>query len=410
MIDKMKMAQWFKKIRLLIFILVFADFAYSQGWTQLADLPGLERDDGVARAIGNKAYFGTGLRSGFTLGNDFYVLDLSTNTWSSIASMPSGSERQYAVAFTYSNFLFVHGGSGYAGAMFSNTFRYDVATNTWTTVSEKPGMPVMAAGAFAINNKAYVFSGRFPNDKVSDEVWEYDMLNDTWTQKNNFPFGGRWRASAASLNNYGYVCFGKDSSGSYRKEMYRYNPSSDTWAKVGNFPLMKGRYYVGMQPVNDKLVMFGGVDSTEVFYKDCWYFDESNGFLPGPDLPSFGRRGGLSCSSGDKFYYSCGATLSLRLKETWMLDLPVGLNEIESVNRFVLYPNPAQGKLLCKAQSGVAEPYILEFADLSGRVVKMSYINRMQELVDIQDLEAGIYFVKIQAATGAAETKKLIVR
>ncbi len=390
-------------------LLILSNFTFAQTWSQLSDLPALERDDGVAKVINNKAYFGTGLRVGFSLGNDFYSLDLTTNTWTTIASMPNGAERQYAVAFTYSNYFFVQGGSGAGGALFSDTYRYDVVNNIWTTVAPKPGTAVMASSSFTLNNKAYVFSGKDLNNTVSNEVWEYDMMSNVWTQKNNFPFGGRWRASAATLNNNGYVMFGRDNNNSIRKEIYKYNQSADSWTKITDFPQAKGRYYVGMQNAANKLVLFGGIDTLDNYFNDCWFFDDiTNSFSQGPNLPSFGRKGGMCCSSGNKFYYSCGVTATARVKETWMIDVPVGIKEYLTENNFIVGPNPCSGVLYIKSLNKTKCK--IEFGNLIGETLFEKYFNsNVDENINLAGLAKGVYILKFIIENKASETRKIIV-
>jgi N-acetylneuraminic acid mutarotase len=396
--------------RYLVLVLFFSRCLSAQTWSQLADLPGTERDDGVSKTINNKAYFGTGLRNGFTLGNDFYCLDLSTNTWTTIAAMPNGAERQYAAAFTYSNYLFVHGGSG-TGSLLSDTYRYDVTSNTWTTVASRPGTAVMGAGSFTINNKAYLFSGKFSNNVVSDEVWEYDMTSDTWTQKNNFPFGGRWRSSAAALNNNGYVLFGRDNNGSIRKEIYKYTPDTDTWIKITDFPQPKGRYYAGMQDAGNKLVVFGGIDTLDNYYNDCWYFvDISNTFSAGPSLPALGRKGGMCCSSGNKFYYGCGITsTNTRLKETWVLDVPVGIKEYSRKFDFSVYPDPSNGLVyVCSSNKNIK--YHIQICDFTGKMLLEKFADQpLNENIDLSVFSKGIYLIKFVSDNNAIETRKIIL-
>ncbi len=399
----------FDKIKLFCFFASFANFAFAQVWSQLPDLPALERDDGVAKTINNKAYFGSGLRTGFTLGGDFYALDLVTNTWTAVASMPAGAERQYAVAFTYSNCLFVHGGSGSGALLFSDTYRYDVTTNTWTTVAPKPGSAVMAASSFTLNTKAYVFSGRFASGTVSDEVWEYDMITNVWTQKNNFPFGGRWRASAATLNGVGYVMFGKDNAGSIRKEIYKYSQSTDNWTKVTDFPQPKGRYYVGMQNAGNKLVLLGGIDTLDNYHNDCWFFDDAtNTFSAGPVLPSFGRKGGMCCSNGNNFYYSCGVTAVTRVKETWVLDILAGFRENENKATFSIFPNPCADVLIVNYSYNNTNCKV-ELVDLLGQIVfETNFDSFIDKKINISHLEKGIYFLRFFSEEKLIETKKIL--
>lgn len=396
-------------MKAFIYLFLLTCTLQAQTWTQLSDLPGLERDDGTAQVINNYCYVGGGLRSGFTIGNDYYRLDLTTNTWTTIAPMPSGSERQYASAFSYSNNMFVYGGIGYSNAQFNDTYKYDVSSNTWTTVASKPGNGVWGAASFTLGSKAYVFCGKFSGGTISDEVWEYDMVANTWTQKNNFPFGGRWRASAAVLSNTAYVVFGLDNNGtgSYRKEIYKYNQAGDSWTYLASFPQAKGRVYSSMQPVNGKLVIFGGLDTLGNVFNDTWYYDETNGFVSGPTLPSGGRKGGMSFSSGTKFYYTCGVNTTVRLKETWILETFVGIKENIALKGLSFYPNPCGNNVFIKNDTPL-DFLTLTLSDITGRVLFSQEISSATEVIDLSGISSGIYFANMSSNGVVLGTQKLI--
>ncbi|MDP3567349.1 kelch repeat-containing protein [Sediminibacterium sp.] len=386
-------------MKLFFTFFLFTNILFGQTWVQLAGFPGTERDDGVAVRINNKAYFGTGLLAGFTLGNDFYAYDLATNTWSAIASMPTGSERQYACAFTSSNSFYILSGSGYSNAVFTDLQRYDVATNTWTVLTGKPGNGLIGASCLEYGDKIIIVGGKLQSGVVSDEVWEYTISTDTWLQKNNFPFGGRWRASTTVLNNIGYLLFGKDNNQSVRKEMYTYNNLTDTWVKLMDFPLPKGRSYAALNTANSRLVLFGGYDTLNYYYNDVWYYNDLSGLWQlGPNLPSFGRKGGMSFTNTDKFYYSCGINVSnTRLNETWVIDIPVGIKENSLGNNFLIYPNPAKDILNLKSEIEDVAAVMVQVYNTIGQLIKQEEIIFKDKTSSIktEGLPNGVYLLKV---------------
>ncbi|MBA3681839.1 MAG: T9SS type A sorting domain-containing protein [Bacteroidetes bacterium] len=395
-------------MKLFYTFILLSNFLVAQTWVQLTDFPATERDDGVAVSLNGKAYFGTGLLAGFTLGKDFYALDLATNTWSAIASMPVNSDRQYACAFSYLNSFYVFSGAGYSNAVFTDLQRYDVATNTWTVLTGKPGNGLIGASCLEYGDKIIIVSGKFQSGTVSDEVWEYTISTNTWLQKNNFPFGGRWRAGASVLNGVGYLLFGLDNNQSFRKEMYSYNNVTDVWTKVMDFPQPKGRAYAALKTTTGKLVMFGGRDTLNTYYNDMWFYNDITGsWNPGPVMPSAGRKGGMSCASGDKFYYSCGINVSdTRLKETWMIDVPVGVKENNNAIAVSFYPNPCSTILNFEfAETNLN--YEVELFDVNAKKILSQTLNGSQSII-ISQLESGIYFLKIKDEKNNFTTKKII--
>src|SRR5687768_15980369 len=144
--------------KVLLFIL-FTQLARGQTWQQTSDFPGVERDDAVSFVIGEKAFCGTGLKTGWVACNDFYVLDMINNSWDTIASMPLGTERQYACSFSSNNRGFVFGGINGA-TYYNDLWMYDPAMNNWQSKTALPASGRAGAGCFVINDTCYVAGGR----------------------------------------------------------------------------------------------------------------------------------------------------------------------------------------------------------------------------------------------------------
>jgi N-acetylneuraminic acid mutarotase len=280
-----------------------------------------------------------------------------------------------------------------------------VVTNTWINLAGKPGNGLIGASCLEFGDKIIIVGGKFQSGVVSDEVWEYNIITNTWSQKTNFSFGGRWRASAAVLNNIGYLIFGKDNNQSFRKEMYSYNHTTDTWIKLMDFPQANGRAYTALKNSSTQLVLFGGYDTLNTYYNDVWFYNPFlNTWSQGPTLSSFGRKGGMSCVAGDKFYYSCGINVSdTRIKETWMIDVPVGIKENNINNAFSVYPNPANDKIFIKPS---AENYTFEITDVTSKLI-LSQQSKNSNSIDISNFEKGIYFLRILEGAKQVGVKKI---
>lgn len=184
-------------IRFVLQTLPFGCLA--QGWTQLPDLPAQKRDDGVAIAAGTTLYFGTGLREGAGLGEDFYALDISSNSWRKTTALPSGAQRQYAGAFKTPNGFCVIGGEGINGPL-NNVYCYDAVADSWQEKAPRPGAGILGMCCLEFEDRMILVGERFPDGSLSREVWEYRTATDHWSRKRDVPFGGRWRASATVYN------------------------------------------------------------------------------------------------------------------------------------------------------------------------------------------------------------------
>jgi len=394
-------------MRFLVIFLFSVQLLSAQVWVKLADFPAQKRDDGVAVVVNNKAYFGTGLIE-WANTSDFYVLDLTNYSWNTMAAMPNGAERQYACAFAGQNCFYVFGGAG-TGGVLNTLYKYNVGTNTWIQVSSKPGNGLSGAACMNFGDKILISGGRFPSGKVSPEVWEYTISTDSWMQKNDYPFVARWRSSATVHNNAGYLIFGRDSGGAYCKEFYKYTPATDNWTKIMDFPGIKGRSYASLNVANNQLFVFGGTDTLDFLYKDLWYFKETTTtWVQGPDIPASGRKGGMSCSYDDKFFYTCGIGEGpARLTETWMTDIPVGIKEHRPSGKFNVYPNPTNGPVHVRCADKNLIHVTCIYEDLSGRVLGSMDL-KAEDRINLSSLNPGIYILKLYSGKTLVEIKRIV--
>lgn len=397
-------------MRFFIALILFTGSLCGQTWLQLADLPDVGRDDGVAVMADNQLFFGTGLRADWSYGREFYSLDPVTAAWGTVAPMPAGAQRQYACAFAGPSCFFVFGGDGVGGPL-NNLYKYSLLTNSWSQMTSKPGNGLFGASCFCFGDNIIIAGGKFQGSgPASSEVWQYTISSDTWLQKNNFPYGGRFRASATVMNGTGYLMFGLDQNNLFKKTMHSYDPATDSWTPLPDFPQTYGRAYAALNFIDDRLILFGGYDSLNTYHKDVWYFKPGMGWQQGNDFPSFGRKGGMAAVAGNKFYYSCGITVSdQRQKETWVLDLPVGIEKQEHEKEVRVYPNPCSDVLLFESRRLPGSARI-EILDSSGRCVEQLTGQHVSGVfsINVAHLPPGAYFVKISAEGQQALVNKLI--
>ncbi|HBF19874.1 MAG TPA: hypothetical protein DDW81_07215, partial [Cryomorphaceae bacterium] len=313
---------------------------WAQTWQRLTDFPGFHRDDGVSFIIDNTAFCGTGLTPWFAPLADFEAFDLSTESWSSIAPIPAGNERQYASAFSLNGKGYVFGGIG--NKPFNDLWQYDPQTDIWQQMKHLPDSGRSGSTSFVLNGYAYICGGRSSSSIALAEIWVYDPLSNDWSQKTNLTFGARWRACSATINNTAYLLFGQDENHHFHNELYSYEPSSDTWSIAGYFP-GPGRTHAAMQAINGHLVVFGGRDSLNNYDDTLWSFNPTDGSWKAlNNSPFHGRKGGMTFTNGTDFYYTTGIDSSnTRLQESWKCSSPVIGIEKFTTPSFKLYSNPA---------------------------------------------------------------------
>lgn len=383
------------KMLCILFVLLCSFSGHSQSWIQVTDFPSTERDDGISFVIDNTAYCGTGYKVGWTETKDFYAFSMNTDTWSAIAALPDGNERQYASGFASATHGFVFGGVK-GGTFLNDLWQYDPETNSWLQKTSLPAIGRSGSASFVIDNVAYIIGGKSNTSDAISEVWAYDMMNDTWQQKNDFPFGSRFRASASANDDTGYLIFGKDENNLFYNNLYKYNPITDLWTAISEFP-NSGRSHSTLSSVNNNLIVIGGIDSTANYYGDMWQYNLDLGWIQLESLPSFGRKGGMCFNNGTNIYYTTGINQEdIRLKETWKSVNPTALKNVLAKNGIAIYPNPASEKLTLEIRNFVStENSIFSIFDYLGRQIRIEPISTSQTTIDISDLSKGVYIIQI---------------
>jgi len=116
--------------------------------------------------------------------SDLQRYDPVTDTWTTLASMPTA--RAGAVAAVVDNNLFVIGGRLSAagpcngGPYLATVEKYDTDTDTWSTVAPLPS-PRSDLAAVAHGGKVFVFGGCTGTASVTSEVDMYNPETNTWT-------------------------------------------------------------------------------------------------------------------------------------------------------------------------------------------------------------------------------------
>lgn len=390
-----------KKIIVIYFLLFFQKVIFCQVWVQISDFPSTERDDGTSFVIGDKAYCGTGLKPGFVASNDMYSFDMSSETWSTISSLPAGTERQYATGFSNSNFGFIFGGVG--SVYYNDLWMYDPITGNWQTKTPLPAAGRMGSSCFVINDTAYIVGGRTSVATSISDVWAYCISADTWTPKNNLPFGARWRASATTDNTKGYLIFGKDSASISRKELYEFNPATNLWTQISTFPGI-GRAYAAMKFISGDLLVLAGLDSLGKSYNDMWRINPSILVWQSLDtIPSSRRRGGMCFHNSSTLYYTAGISqANIRLKETWKVFNPTTIIENSLTSKVNIYPNPATNQIIIEYEVGDLRINTVKIKNTLGQTVKTidvkTFSNGINKIeIDLTALSTGLYFVQLQS-------------
>jgi N-acetylneuraminic acid mutarotase len=374
-----------KSILFSVFFLLFFFDISAQSWAQLQDYPGLGRDDGSTFVINNNAYCFSGVVSSGQFQRDGYVLDGNTDTWTAMASLPLGAERQYATGFSDGVNGYVLGGLDPSYNCLNDFWQYIVASDTWVQLPNFPGTGRQGMNNFVLNGKVYLIGGRLNGNITSNEVWEYDFVSATWTQKSNLPFTGIWRGAGFAIDSFGYVCYGKSDTILFNRFIYKYNAVNDSWSKISNITLSP-RNYIGAAVCNGKACLYGGQDSLIFFANDLLVFNPLDSSISNYfGIPSLPRKGGMAFSMNNTFYF--------RLKETWKNDGFVNINQVTNDHSTFIYPNPVLNSLHLKTNEKLTATANIEIYNALGTLVLKPLFSPE---IDVTVLKCGVYFLKIK--------------
>lgn len=280
---------------------------YVNRWSTAKSMPTPRTDFGSVE-ISGKIYVVGGisqLTNNGTPQGTVEVMDTSTNTWSTGASMPTP---RYGLGLTVlGGKIYAIGGEDQYGWL-NNVEIYDPVTNTWT---KKTAMPTKRSylGIEIANGKIYAIGGTNADSVYQyflNTVEEYNPVTNTWTAKASMP---SYRAyfGTSVVDNKIYAIGGIDASG-YVSSVEVYSPQNNTWTQKSL--LQTGRFTPGVEAFNGMIYVVGGSniyagglqDSTEIYdtKTDSWVYGDS--------MPT-GRAGLSVVASGNKLYAIGGYNL-----------------------------------------------------------------------------------------------------
>jgi|GEM_PF-3141879 N-acetylneuraminic acid mutarotase len=163
------------------------------------------------------------------------VYDPAANTWTEGLAHPVGGgvglHNHNACAI--GDKIYVGGGSSGA-AFYDNLTCLDVTANTWTVEAAMPTASLLYYGMAAQGGKVYVFGG-YDQTSVLSTVNEYDPGTTTWTPKAPMPATRRdpvcvaWGDTVYVIGGFAAMAYNGTTT------LYKYCPSTDIWTTGAAF-------------------------------------------------------------------------------------------------------------------------------------------------------------------------------
>jgi hypothetical protein len=412
------------------------------GWTEVAPLlatpSGKTIKDGgclAYDALTDVIYGSKGNKTG-----DFYKYTLPAGTWTNLTGIPLGPEGKQV----YKGSVVCADGNGKLYLTKGNNtvgfWEYDAALNTWTA---KANVPFGSSGKKVKQGAGLAWATRLGVGAVyllkgyRNEFHKYDPVTNTWTQLLDAPIGtashvkydaGSWLVSDPTPGAHMLYAFK-----SKYHEFYSYDTDLDVWSTAKAAMPIPGP--AGSKKAKDgacaawysgKIYAFKGAGTNE-FWRyfplgDSWHVQDQI-----PLISSTGARKKVKAGAALAGYPGTGvyAFKGNKSLEFWRYTpyevaagaepsregVMAGSTQIGSVS-FAIAPNPLSGGLATVRYSlpkaGLATLYVY---DVTGRTVltqTMAAGRTGTAGLDLRQLEAGVYLVKV-TTEGFSATQKLVV-
>lgn len=383
---------------ILISLLSFTLNCYSQTfeWEMVENHLGVSRDDGVAFAIKDNIYYGSGNHGGFLQSNIFHKYNILTATWSLSAVFP-GVRRQYARASVIAGKGYLYGGIDLNSIPLNDLWEYDPLTDSWTELAELPAAPRWQAASFVLNEELYYGTGR-DWTIIYNDFWKYNPTNDAWEQLSSLPKTPCYETVSFALYDKGYLGVGRDCTGVFLTDFWRYNPRTDEWVQTEDFPA-DARYYAKAESYGGYGIVGSGQNQFSEMLNDFYAYDPiKENWTQLPSLPISNRRGMASAAIPFKGAFFIGGLDESFNRSKGVFRLSIK-NEIEA--SFKLVYNGTQKIIYISEIDSVGQ---INIFSTDGRAVYETELSDTQHFINTSDWTPGTYLVRING-----KVKKIIV-
>lgn len=398
------------------------DFSTSN-WTPMANFTGTSRYTVIGFSNNLNGFVGTGYTP--SLVQDFYKYDPVGNTWTQLVDFLGGS-RQSAVGFTIGSEGF--GGTGYSSGSLADWYSYNPATDTWTISTTLPDSSRYATLGLSSSTNGYLLGGK-TNSGASNDLWKFTPgTTASWDSLEAFPGGGRYNLVGFVINDCVYAGLGAINSGTYKKDFYKYCTSCQNTSSYVNvnecdtYTSPSGMVITSSGTYSDTIPNSWGCDSVLTINLIINSVDTSVTSLP-PVLTSNSAGSSyqwVSCPAmtsipsaiNQSFTPIVNGSYAVIVTHNGCIDTSscyvvskLGISPTP-IEYLLVFPNPANDFLWINTSDQFIER--VEILSIDGKNLIQKTNKSCKEQIDITELEAGIYFVKVYATSGIRISRVII--
>ena len=358
----------------------------------------------------------------------FQIFQAQTLTFVDAADMPA-AKSAISSANDGSN-IYVTNGFSLAGGYTSDVFKLDTNTNTWSVLTNST-IAKRFGSAEIVGNNLYVFNGFVANNTYNDALEVVDL---TTGSVSNTGLVNPQPAAVAGVAKQGNIIysFGGNTASGYSNKLYAFNTTSLVATELATMPIaaetkgeiVNGKLYVigGFNgSVSDKIYVYDiatniwtneydlpqglSANATAVIGNNIYvagdfsnqtftgFFDTTTNTFTETTSNLLNRRHAAAEGINNDLFVMGGNTSSSgtsAIASVQATTITLGINGNEQ-EKLLVYPNPTSGL--------IHFPRIIEqvtLLNVFGTIIKAS---KNANDIDLQDVEDGIYFLKLESHT-----------
>ncbi len=230
-------------------------------WEDLAN-SSLSKVEAQSIKMNNKLYTFAGFLSGLQITPVTEVYDPATNSWSTVAPMPTAVTHMGAVGVGDEIWILAGFVGNHPGVATDKVQIYNTLTDSWSVGPALPNPRGSGAGVYS-QGKIHFFGGLLPDrrtDVGEHYILDVNNLSAGWQAAAPMP-NPRNHLSGAAINGKIYAIggqFGHDNGASDKDFLHEYDPVTDSWTRKADLPSDRSHFEPGTMVHNNKIIIVGG--------------------------------------------------------------------------------------------------------------------------------------------------------
>ena len=304
------------------------------------------------------------IAGGLPATNTAEIYDPAANSWTYAATM--NIERHEGITLTLLNNGKVLAAGGNSSQALNTAEIYDPTTNTWTNVPGNMSGKRYWHSAVLLNNGKVLLSGSSDLSNGDDKTAElYDPASNSFAPTGSLQLS-HLNNSTVKLNNGDVLIYGwgDNSNPSNTKCIEIYSQASGTWSVSQMYNVMGTIGYTVNKLNNNKILIAGGLSYASTATNTCKLINDN----------------------------------TVSIIENYNL----------SSNIFHIYPNPATDNLYIETDINSNSKYLFTLFDINGKKVLSTDLLEMENIININNIDEGLYFYTIENHKTVVKTGEII--